>query len=90
MTARDDDLYGSGLTRRDWYALREVFLPLAMPSGFQAASQRFSSLTTAQRSSSVGTLLVRYFRTQEDAILEEALALMAPGASQVWLLLDKA
>lgn len=86
MSSQQAGLYGSGLTRDDWYLLKDVLVEYSRDD--MAAA--FARVPHYLRASSVGQEIEAYLHTGDDARRDNAIALMAPGMTNVWLLLEKA
>lgn len=79
-------LYGSGLERDDWYLLRDVLIEYSQ----QGAAAAFAKLPERLKASPVGLEIAAYLDTGDKARRTQAIASMAPGMTNVFLLLEKA
>lgn len=79
-------LYRSGLERDDWYALKNVLIEYSL----EDTKAAFERLPSRLQASTVGARIREYVQSGEPARREDAVALMAPGMSNVELLLEKA
>lgn len=85
MSNTGTGLYGSGFARDDWYMLKNVLIEYSR----EDIEAGFVRLPPRLRGSSVGQEIEAYLRTGDAARRDHAVALMAPGMSNVMLLLEK-
>lgn len=85
MSHVKNGLYGSGLERDDWYLLRDVLIEYSQ----QGTAAAFAKLPERLKASPVGLEIAAYLRAGDHSRHDSAVALMAPGMNNVYLLLEK-
>ena len=85
MSHDTSGLYGSGLERDDRYLLRDVLLE----SSTEKTAASFARLPQRLKASPVGLEIAAYLCAVDYSRHDGAVALMAPGMNNVYLLLEK-
>jgi hypothetical protein len=93
MAQADDNLYGSGLNRADWYALAALVVPhYAFRDGelIPPAEIAPAQLPPRLAGHPVAELVRRYRATGNRDLLDQAGHLLVPDCENWWLVLTKA
>jgi hypothetical protein len=83
----DNDVYNSGLNRKDWGQLKDVLLS-AMENE-SALPRAFENLPCHLKAHAVGKIIAGYLDGDDDASLDVAANLMTNGTHNAWLALSK-
>lgn len=86
MSRQASGLYGSGLESEDWYLLRDVLIEYTQ----QKTAAAFTRLPQRLQTGHVGQEIAAYLNTGDHSRRANAIAMMAPGMTNVFLLLEKA
>ena len=86
MSKQVDGLYGSGLEREDWYLLKDVLIEHTR----EKTAAAFARLPQRLQASRIGLEIAGYLNTGDRSRHGNAITLMAPGMTNVFLLLEKA
>ena len=87
MNFSEDNLYGSGLPRDDWYLLRNAILRAAHDS--QSPSADFDLLPERLQLHPIGRIVRQHLDGDDSASLTAAANLMVGGMDNAWLALEK-
>lgn len=86
MSELPSGLYGSGLEREDWYLLKDVLIEYTQ----EDTAAAFLRLPMRLQSCQIGLEIAAYLNTGDRSRRANAIAMMAPGMTNVFLLLEKA
>ena len=87
MDLDENDLYGSGLNRTDWYMLRDAILCASWTSDNQ--SKDFERLPKHLQEHAIGQIVANSLAGLPNGNLDVAAKLMVNGADKAWLILEK-
>ena len=90
----DQNLYGSGLNRQQWYALASLTETITGPtknqeSQLDAWRQNFLALAPEVRQSLAGQHLHQFLFASQTESLDLAIQALVPGSANPWLVVSK-